>query len=272
MDLHIHSIYSDGHWSPEQIIQTAKRKNIGVLSITDHDSIEGYKHGKPMAEREGIHLIPGIELNTDGELGELHILGYLFDPEHPGMKAHITWRQEERVRWGKKIIENLHTLQYSISMEACMARAGKGVLVRTHIADELAAVGYFSTGEEAYNTLLRKGKAAYAERAPFSAAAAIQLIHAAGGLAFLAHPGIYGFDVPLEDLIAQGLDGIEVYHSKHTKQEGEKWKTWAEANQLLVSGGSDFHGPASRNPYPIGSVSIGEEVDLMEWERRVLTI
>ncbi|MFC2949450.1 PHP domain-containing protein [Virgibacillus sediminis] len=272
MDLHIHSIYSDGQWTPEQIIQTAKEEQVTVISITDHDAIEGYKRGKPLAAKEGIHLIPGIELNTDGELGELHILGYLFDPDRPKLTAHVAWRQEERVKWGREIIENLCKLDYPITLEACLDRAGEGVLVRTHIAEELAAAGYFETAGEAYDTLLKKGKPAYAERAAFSAADAIQLIHDAGGLAFLAHPGAYEFEVPLEELVAHGLDGIEVYHSKHTEQDIRKWKESAESCQLLISGGSDFHGPTSRNPYPIGSVGIGREVTVADWGRRMLTL
>ncbi|WP_203362963.1 PHP domain-containing protein [Bacillus sp. REN10] len=129
MDLHIHSIYSDGHWTPAEIVKEAKDKEIQVIAITDHDALEGYDIGLKVAEKEGVKLISGIELNTDGELGEMHILGYLFDAKHPKIIEHVQWRKKERLEWGRKIVEQLQLLGYSISFEDCLERAGQGVLV-----------------------------------------------------------------------------------------------------------------------------------------------
>ncbi|RXT04352.1 PHP domain-containing protein [Ammoniphilus sp. CFH 90114] len=260
MDLHMHSTYSDGELTPEQLVREAKRNGISMMAITDHDAIEGYLEGQAHARREGITLIPGIELNTDGEQGELHILGYHFDPLHPAMQTHIKWRKQVRVEWGKRIVEKLASLGYSVEWKRCMARASGGVVVRTHIGDELVEQGYFQTSQEAYHKLLRKGAEAFVPREPFCAREAIVLIHQAGGEAYLAHPGIYPSLVDVEKLASWGLDGIEVYHSKHKREDVVYWRKEAERLHLKQSGGSDYHGPNSRNPFPIGSVTCSEEV------------
>lgn len=255
MDLHIHSIYSDGFWTPREIVEDSIKKGLEIIAITDHDVLTGYEEALSYS-KDALKVIPGIELNTDGPQGELHILGYQFDPQHPKLKDHVSWRVEDRVQWGKRIVEKLRNLGYDISFQNCLARVGNGVLVRTHIADELVSAGYFQNSKDAYEQLLKKGKAAFEERGSFSAEDAIKLIHKAGGLAFLAHPGIYKHEFQLQQLIDYGLDGIEVYHSKHSDKEQNYWGRMAEAFNLLVSGGSDFHGPESRNPFPIGSVEI----------------
>lgn len=255
IDLHIHSIYSDGFWTPQEIVENSIQKGLEIIAITDHDVLTGYEEALSYS-KDTLKVIPGIELNTDGPQGELHILGYQFDPQHPKLNNHVSWRVEDRFQWGKRIVENLRNLGYDISFNDCLKRVGKGVLVRTHIADELVSAGYFRNSKEAYEQLLKKGKPAFEERGSFSAEDAIKLIHEAGGLAFLAHPGIYKHEFHLQQLIDSGLDGIEVYHSKHSEKEQNYWGRMAEEFNLLISGGSDFHGPESRNPFPIGSVGI----------------
>lgn len=263
IDLHIHSEYSDGFWNPREIVEDSIKKGLKIISITDHDVLAGYEEAL-FYRNNSLKIIPGIELNTDGPLGELHILGYNFDPEHPSLKEHVLWRVEDRLQWGKRIVAKLKTLGFNISFGNCLARVGKGVLVRTHIADELVAAGYFHNSKQAYEELLKKGKPGFEERGTFSAVDAIKLIHEAGGLAFLAHPGMYKHDFNVHHLIDSGLDGIEVYHSKHTKKDQDYWRGLAVDRNLLISGGSDFHGPESRNPFPIGSVEI-EDPQILAW-------
>lgn len=270
LDLHIHSIYSDGQWTPIQLLEEAKRNGVRVLSITDHDQVEGYIRGKAHAKSLSITLLTGIELNTDGDDGELHILGYNFDVNHPKLINHIDWRKQDRLAWGEEIIRKLTQQGYEIELSACLARVGVGVLVRTHIADELVDRGYFSTQQQAYDTLLKKGAPCFGERSPFSAVDAIELIHEAGGKAFLAHPGIYKHPFDFTRLVDAGLDGIEVYHPKHSIETTELLKKTALDYKLYISGGSDFHGPTSRNPFPIGSVEINKKF-ICQWleEERV---
>lgn len=256
MDLHIHSTKSDGELTPKQIVESARRTGLQTISITDHDQIEGYHEAKPFAEQIGITLIPGIECNTDGIDDELHILGYHVNPHHEILTKHIAWRMKNRRQWAQSIVNQLKKMEYDIDFESCMKRAKGGIIVRTHIADELVNQGYFSNSKEAYTTLLQKGAPAFIERSNFTAEDAILLIHKTGGEAYLAHPGIYPFDISIDRLISYGLDGIEIYHSKHTNQQITYWKNLALTHNLKMSGGSDHHGPNSRNPFPIGSVHI----------------
>ncbi|SHN23531.1 PHP domain-containing protein [Gracilibacillus kekensis] len=268
MDLHIHSTKSDGELTPKEIVDEATKAGLHMISITDHDQIEGYHLAKPYAEQAGISLIPGIELNTDGIDGELHILGYHFDPHHEELIKHITWRTEDRRQWADKIVTQLQTMDYDIDFASCINRAKGGIIVRTHIADELVSQGYFTNSIDAYTTLLQKGAPAFIERSSFTAKDAISLIHKAGGEAYLAHPGIYPFELSIERIAGYGLDGIEVYHSKHSDEQISYWKNQAREFGLKISGGSDHHGPNSRNPYPIGSVRIGAEC-IKQWSKEV---
>ncbi|WP_058306376.1 PHP domain-containing protein [Gracilibacillus massiliensis] len=268
LDLHIHSTKSDGELTPKEIVDEATKAGLNMISFTDHDQIEGYHLAKPYAEQTGITLIPGIELNTDGMDGDLHILGYHFDPHHEEIVKHIAWRMKDRRQWAQKIVTQLKKMNYDIDFASCSKRAKGGIIVRTHIADELVSQGYFTNSKNAYTTLLQKGAPAFSERSSFTAKDAISLIHKAGGEAYLAHPGIYPSKLPIERIVSYGLDGIEVYHSKHTDQQITYWKNRAQEFGLKISGGSDHHGPNSRNPYPIGSVLIDAEC-IKQWNKEV---
>lgn len=256
LELHIHSTLSDGELTPKEIIDVALQKNIQLLSFTDHDEVGAYHEALSYGAANGLTLIPGIELNTDGEDGELHILGYFFDPNHPQMNAHIAWRKAERKEWAKKIIVLLHEQGYPITFDEVQALAPGDVIVRTHIAQALVNRDYFQTAETAYETLLIKGRPAFVQRSRFSAKDAINLIHVCGGEAYLAHPGAYPFSFDINNLLSYGIDGIEVFHPKHITEDQAYWYDFAVLHHLKISGGSDHHGPHSRNPYPIGSVQL----------------
>ncbi|WP_141432297.1 PHP domain-containing protein [Bacillus sp. 03113] len=193
IDLHMHTTCSDGELTPKEILHMASQNGVSIMSITDHDDITAFQEAKSEANKMNITLIPGIELNTNGPNGELHILGFAFHPDHPKLLQYISWRKQERVRWSKQIVLKLQELGYEVEWENCFKRAAGGVIVRTHIADELVAHGYFISSKKAFNTLLVKGQAAFVERSPFSSLDAIRLIHQCGGKAFIAHPGIYPF-------------------------------------------------------------------------------
>ncbi|WP_087972021.1 PHP domain-containing protein [Oceanobacillus rekensis] len=268
MELHIHSTFSDGEQTPAEILQAAQMKEIQMLAFTDHDEIGAFHEVRELADELGIYLIPGIELNTDGADGELHILGYFFDPDHPKMVSHIEWRKDERKRWAERIIEKLQTLNYDVTFADVLKFAPGDIIVRTHIAKALVGKAYFHSAEDAYQQLLTKGNPAFVQRSAFSAKDAIALIHACGGEAYLAHPGAYPFSIDEAALLAYGIDGIEVYHSKHSEKDVSYWKEFTEKLGLLKAGGSDCHGPGSRNPYPIGSIQPDEKAK-EHWLERV---
>ena len=254
IDLHMHSICSDGERSPAELIELAMENRLTVLSITDHDSISGYEEAKVKAKELGIQLINGIEINTMGPNGELHILGYGVDLANGALNAYCDWRKKERISWSLEIVRKLNELHYKIQWENCYDRATGGVIVRTHIADELVACGYFQSSEEAFHSLLTTKQPAYVARESFTSKEAIDLIHSSGGLAFLAHPGIYTFPWSLDTLVEESIDGIEVFYAKHDKKQTKEWFDRATHHNLYMSVGSDFHGETSRNPRMIGTV------------------
>ena len=258
MDLHMHSICSDGERSPVELVELAVKNRLTVISITDHDTISAYEEAELKAKKLGIQLISGIELNTMGPMGELHILGYGIDLGNEALQAYCYWRKKERISWGLTIVEKLYQLGYRVSWEKCFARATGGVIVRTHIADELVEQGYFESSEVAFHSLLTMDQPAYVERTQFTTKEAIDLIHASGGLAFIAHPGIYKFPWSLDALVEEGIDGIEVFYAKHDEIQTTDWIEKAKNHQLYMSVGSDFHGETSRNPQMIGTVPYDE--------------
>lgn len=263
MDLHVHTTASDGKMTPVELLAEAKERGVRHLAITDHDTVDGYLQAREEAKKLDLYLIPGIEWNTEGPEGELHILGYGFDISDPRLLHLMDKRQQERVAWIAEIVERCNRLGLMITVEECMVRARGGVIVRTHVAEALVARGYGRTPQAMFDAYLRKGSPAYVPRPPFSAREAIESTHEVGGIAVLAHPGIYPFEVQLGNLLDYGIDGIEVYYPRHSLAEMAYWEREAKRNHLIRSGGSDFHGHGTRNPYLIGSVPIPAEV--REW-------
>ena len=269
IDLHMHTTCSDGEMTPEELFQLGLMQKLDFMSITDHDALGAYTALENHPSLQSTNLIVGMEFNTDGPNGELHILGYGIDPNHPSLKAYCEFRKNERIRWSQKIVEKLRQLGYNIEWEHCMNRAKGGIIVRTHIADELVSIGAFETADAAYNALLKKGAPAFVERAGKTSKEAIDIIHEAGGLAFLAHPGIYKFEFQFDEVLKEGIDGIEVFYALHSKETTEHWYNIAKAHHLYTSVGSDFHGFTSKNPQMIGSVPFIKE-ELMQWIPQVV--
>ncbi|WP_289141116.1 PHP domain-containing protein [uncultured Brevibacillus sp.] len=263
MDLHMHTTASDGKLTPKELLLEAKEWGVTHLAITDHDTVDGYLLAREEAMRLGIGLIPGIEWNTEGPEDELHILGYGFDISDPRLLHLMDRRQQERIEWASEMVERCNRLGLAITIEDCLVRAKGGIIVRTHIAEVLVERGYSSTPQAAFDAYLRKGAPSYVPRPVFSAQEAIEVTHEVGGIAILAHPGIYPFEVKLDALLEYGIDGIEVYYPKHSAAQTAFWERQAKKHQLIRSGGSDFHGHGSRNSTPVGSVPMPREVK--EW-------
>ncbi|WP_421663442.1 PHP domain-containing protein [Lysinibacillus telephonicus] len=265
----MHTTCSDGEMTPGEILQLGIDQQLEIMSIADHDSLDAYFELAKNPLQISPKMLVGMEFNTDGPNGELHILGFGLDPTYPALKQYCEFRKNERINWSKSIVQKLQQLGFSIKWENCFQRAKGGIIVRTHIADELVAIGAFPTAKHAYETLLIKGAPAYIERAGKTSKGAIDLIHEAGGLAFLAHPGIYSFNFEFENILKEGIDGIEVFYALHKKQTMNYWYEVAKQHDLYMSVGSDFHGFTSKNPQMIGSVPFEEE-ELMKWIPQLL--
>tara|TARA_B100001750_G_C15495594_1_gene593937 strand:- start:1306 stop:2142 length:837 start_codon:yes stop_codon:yes gene_type:complete len=254
VDLHVHTYCSDGKLAPQEIIIKANAVGIKYLSITDHDTIEaiadGIKFAKTIPE---INIIPGIELSTDFEGSELHILGYYIDFHRQDLENVLVEYREKRLLRAKLILEKLRTIGISLSFVRLKEIAGKGSIGRPHIAKALVEKGYArDIGDAFYKFLSEKGQTFIPRDKP-TVNTAINLIHSLGGVAVLAHPfWIDSLENTLSTLKQVGLDGMEVFYSNYKSDKIMKLKKLAERFDLIPCGGSDYHGLDNSRKLEIG--------------------
>ncbi len=253
IDLHIHSTASDGTLTPAEILDQALALKLGAIAITDHDSIDGSREAKALGIPSSLGFLTGVEISagppaTYQRPGSFHILGYRINESDKALNRALTELQTARENRNPRIIAKLETLGISISMEELLAAAGDGQAGRPHIARLMIDKGYVTNIEEAFDQYLGTGKAAYVDKFRIDCSQAIQLITAAGGIAVLAHPGLLDLDSDrhLVDLLValkgMGLGGIEVFYSEHSTGQTRRYKELAHQFDLLMTGGSDFHG------------------------------
>jgi len=259
-DLHCHTTASDGLLRPEEVVMLAARSGLKALAITDHDTIAGWEKAREAAEQVGIILVKGIEINTDGNGQEIHILGYGMDEKNPCFLKKLLDLQERRIERIKAILEKLAKIQVNISLEEVMEFARGESVGRPHIAQTLEKYGYARSVKEAFEKYLKAGAPAYVPRNKVSPALAIEIIHQAGGSAVLAHPGHNLTEKIIAYWAEQGLDGIEVSHPDHSPEETVKYRLLAEKLKLVATGGSDFHGPGAGRNVKLGDWGVGLEV------------
>ena len=264
IDLHVHTTASDGTASPAETVRTAAERGVTLLAICDHDTTVGIAEAQAAAKEAGITLVPGVELSGDSESNDIHVLGYFINVESDELQAALLELRESRNARNMRILAKLTELGAPVSEERVREIAGYGSVGRPHIATALVEAGHVATGMEAFHRYLARGKPAFSPRKQLEPGHACDVIHAAGGLAALAHPVKVGSNVAVESALDAGLDAIEVYHSDHTAHQVETLLALARSRNLLVVGGTDSHGPHSDRPLAIGSVTIpewvGEEV------------
>ncbi len=259
VDLHMHTAYSDGALSSEELLAKVREKNLAAFSITDHDTLEGYRHTKKLLTKDDPELIPGVELSAEIEGEDMHLLGYLFDPEDKTLNESLAGFQEIRRRRGRIMVEKLNQMGLSISFEAVELVAKGAVVGRPHVADAMLKEGLISNFEEAFRKYIGNGCPAYVPKSRMTPAQAIDLIHGAGGVAVLAHAFIAGMNRHIDSLAGMGLDGLEVYHYSFKKYQIKQLKTLARRHGLQQTGGSDYHGRQDHEG-EIGSLSIPVEI------------
>lgn len=248
IDLHTHSNHSDGVHAPSMLVDLAKWKGVSALSLCDHDSLEGYPELEATARREGIEVLTGVELSCEYSGRDLHVLGYGVDPGHQPLQGLLRDFRATRQRRGELIVEKLATQGVHIEIEKVRARAAGGALGRPHIAAALLEAGYVADHAQAFIKYIGEGCPAYVDKYKMQPDDAVAAIHAAGGLAFVAHPGYYLQDeAAFRALLERGFDGIEVYHPHHQPVVVTRLLGIARDHGLLISGGSDFHGFAGRD-------------------------
>ena len=247
IDLHTHSNFSDGTLTPTELVTLAKKKKISALALTDHDTMAGVEEAVLAGEMLGVEIIPGIEISVLHDKVEYHILGYWADSHNSVLAEALAKLQGARSERNNKILQKLNELGIPATNEELERVSEQGQTGRPHIAKLLVRYGVVKTITQAFDDFLKKGAVAYVSRFAFTAIEAVTLIHQAGGLAVLAHPTqndpeLTRLPSVLADLVPAGLDGIEVYYPTHSHKMKKKLRALAAQHNLLLTGGSDYHG------------------------------
>ena len=248
IDLHTHSTASDGTMSPTELIEYAKEKDLEALALTDHDTIGGLQEAISAGDKFGIEVVPGIEISAEYPDSTLHILGYYIDFKNKEFLKNISILQKARTERNPKIAKKLQAIGINISFEEIVEEAGTGLVGRPHFAQVLLKKGYVKNTKEAFDKYLKKGAPAYEDKFRFPPGEAISHIIKAGGIPVLAHPSTLNcrtnsdLESFVSEMIKYGLRGIETYYAEHSHSQIKLFKHIAEKHNLILTGGTDFHG------------------------------
>ncbi len=259
-DLHCHTSASDGESTPEEVVLLAAETGLKALAITDHDTVSGLEDAEKKARQLGIILVKGIEINTDGDGKEVHVLGLSMDEKKPYLKKKLVELQGKRIIRINEILEKLKKLRVDISYQEVLIYAKGESVGRPHVAQAMVKHGYVASFKEAFDRYLKIGSPAYVPRKKITPVLAIEIIREAGGVAVLAHPGDRILDSEIKLWINEGLQGIEVNHPDHSKQEIMKYTRITEKMKLIATGGSDYHGSGIKPGIKLGGWGVGLEV------------
>ena len=258
IDLHTHSTASDGAKTPAEVARAAKACGLAAFALTDHDSVAGLPDATATGEALGIRVIPGVELSAVEAGLETHMLG-LHLSDRSELEHRLVSIREMRVSRAARMVERLNALAVPVTFDAVLAQAAGGAVGRPHVARALIAGGWVSDFREAFERYLGNGKAAFVPKDSLPLSEAISLIHRAGGLAVLAHPGQLGTRERIATLAGLGMDGLEILHPGHSWEDSRRLDALAAEFDLVRSGGSDWHGGAD------GARSLGMMRVPSEW-------
>lgn len=257
-DLHTHTTYSDGALTAAELLQRVKNVGLKIISITDHDNVGALDEAIKIGKTLGVEVIPGVELSSTVGDQDIHILGYFIDHKSQSLLDYLAFFRIERVKRAERIVGKLNDLKIPLTIESVLEQAGEGSVGRPHIANALVEEGLTESYHEAFSKYIGFGKPAYQKKYQVSPQAAIELISSAGGLSFIAHPGNSIDEKLLSDLIADGVDGIEVIHPSHSPERVAHYTGIVSEYFLLASGGSDFHGGKRNDFDALGQYYVSE--------------
>lgn len=263
-DLHMHSLHSDGEWTPRKLVRACARAGLGAMALTDHDDLSGSSEAIAAGREEGVEVLTGVELSSRWHGMDLHLLGYGFDPSDAGLRALLARAREDRRQRAVRMTERLGELGVPVAFEEVERIAGDGTVGRPHVARALVEAGHVRDVRTAFDLYLGDDRPACVEKMQLAPADAVNVLRQAGGVAVVAHPVVLGGVPELEALLETGVDGVEVRHRLHGKNAERTFEEFATAHGLLRTGGSDFHGPRPGAP-GVGDVS----VPLAWWEELV---
>lgn len=259
-DLHNHTIASDGLLKPAQLVEYAAQKNLAAIAITDHDTTDGIDEGLTAGQIHKIEVIPGIEINTQLGSDEIHILGYYIDWKSSHFQDVLAKAKEIRKSRARIMVQKLVSLYgFDVTYEEVQHQAKDGAVARPHIARVLISKGLVRDVNDAFERYIGNHCPAYVGRYRITPKEGIRLINSIGGVAVLAHPGLLQNHDLIEGIIISGIEGIEVYHSKHTHEQTRRYVNIARQNKLLITGGSDCHGELFNGIPIVGDVTVGME-------------
>ncbi len=265
IDLHAHTTASDGSLSPTELVQAADALGLAALAVTDHDTVDGLAEALQAAQDAHLIVVPGVELSVEDDAGRFHLLGYSFNPQDKELSDALTHLRQSRAARNTLMAQKMADLGLPLTMDDVRAEAGPDsqVVARPHFAQALLKRGLVDSVQDAFDRYLATGMPLYMPKEVLTPHDAIALIHRAGGVAVMAHPGLVALsDDALAARIASlasqsNLDGIEAYYSQHTEEQTRRFLQIAQQNHMIVTGGSDFHG-TSKPHVPLGIVYQGK--------------
>jgi hypothetical protein len=256
VDLHLHTSYSDGNLTPDELMKKAKQAGLKCISIVDHDNIDGTDEAVKLGKQLDIEVIPGVELSTTVDNLDIHILGYFVDYHDKTLLDYLKFFREERLKRAERIVNKLNKLKVPLKLESVIAKNRTGSIGRPHIANALVEGGLIRSYQAAFDQYIRNGGPAYESKYTLTPSDAISLINKAGGLSFIAHPNYIKDEKIFSELINQGIDGIEVIHPSHPPETVDFLRKIASGYFLLMSGGSDYHGGLKNDENTFGTFTI----------------
>lgn len=254
-DLHLHTHFSDGTYSPEELAGHGRRHGLSAMALTDHDTVEGCARMAAACAAEGIDFVSGTELTAEFKGVELHLLAYCIDLNNEKLLAEVGRFQSARQERIREMVARLNKLGIPLKADAVFAIANCRSPGRPHIARALVQAGLCGNLDEAFERFLKANRPAWVPKCKMSAPETMALIHQADGLAVMAHPGLNRTDGIIPEMVEAGMDGIECFHPKHSETSSRHYLHMAEKHQLLVTGGSDCHGANKGRPL-IGTVKL----------------
>lgn len=265
IDLHLHTTVSDGRCTPSELIERCAGVGLTVIAVTDHDTTGAIQDARQFGRDRGIDVVTGIEITAVHEGVDVHMLGYFFDATQADLLQFLANQRLHRLQRVEAIASRLADLGMPIDVEPILltGRRQPGRAVgRPQVARALIAAGHVPDMRTAFDEWLGVGKPAFVPRAGASPADVVAIVHGAGGIVSMAHPGRTNVDELIAPLAAVGMDALEAYHSDHDEGTVVRYRAMAESLGLLVTGGSDFHGDPARVPAP-GAVTLPED----DWRR-----
>ena len=257
-DLHLHTLFSDGTYTPEELVLQAQQNGLAAIAVTDHDTVEGCARAAAACAKVGIDFIPGSELTSEHRDVEVHILAYFVDTTNSDLLTEMAKFQSVRQNRIREMCAALNQLGIGLQAEAVFALANCQSPGRPHVARALVRGKYCGSMDEAFDRFLKKDRPAFVPKFKMSCGHAIELIHKAGGLAVMAHPILNRTDEIIPEVVDTGLDGIECFHTKQNATASQRYMDIAKKYNLLITGGSDCHGMSKGRPL-IGTVKLPYE-------------